>query len=196
MEIFLQADQKAFLWLNGWVGQFPWLDGVMRLLVSDYLIPVVLALILLGLWFGFPATVERWRAHYGVMSGLMGIGLSNQVVELFNQFIFRPRPFVDLEVALLFYKPTDSSFPANPAALAFAIAVSVWLWSRYLGAVCLSIAVLYSVSRVYAGVSYPLDILGGAAIGTVTALLASLILRKWDALPTFVLRIAKTFYLA
>jgi membrane-associated phospholipid phosphatase len=44
--------------------------------------------------------------------------------------------------------------------------------NRVFGAVLLAIAALSSFGRVFIGVHYPLDVLGGAAIGTLGAFLA------------------------
>lgn len=196
MELLTRADESAFLWLNGWVGRFPALDAVVRLMVSDYLVPVVLSLVLLGLWFAGETSALRGRNQRGVMTALLGLALANLIVEAFNQFLFRPRPFSELEVSLLFYQPTDSSFPANPAALGFAIAMGVWMWNRKAGSAMLVMAAAYSISRVYAGVFYPLDVIGGAAIGIPASLLAALALRLVKPAPSLVLRFARSLYLA
>jgi len=190
------ADEKAFLWLNGWVGQFPWLDSLARLVVSDYLAPLVLALVLLGLWFTGRTATARLRNQHGVIAAAVALGLANLAVEAINQFFFRPRPFVSLHATLLFYQPVDSSFPANPAAVGFSVAAAVWLWNRKAGAALLAVATLYALSRVYAGVLYPLDILGGAAIGVAAAFVATFTVRHFKPLPNLILRIARYLYLA
>ena len=92
------------------------------------------------------------------------MGLSGLVVFIANIFYFRPRPFVDLDVNLLFYRPTDSSFPANSAAAAFGIAFGIWGVNRRIGRFAIGVAGLYGLARVYTGVHYPMDILAGAAI--------------------------------
>ncbi|MBI2172392.1 MAG: phosphatase PAP2 family protein [Chloroflexi bacterium] len=196
MEILEQTDQEAFLWLNGWVGHFPWLDALARLAVSDYLAPMVLSLALLGLWFTGATEARRERNQRGVMAAAMALGLASLVVEVLNNFLVRPRPFATLKVSLLFYQPVDSSFPANPAAIGFAVATAVWLWDRRVGTVLLIIAALYSLSRVYAGVQYPLDILGGWAIGIGAGVIATLVIRHFKPLPRLILRLARTLYLA
>ena len=196
MELLTRADESVILWLNGWVGRFPALDAIVRLMVSDYLIPVVLSLVLLGLWFAGGTSALRERNQRGVMTAMLGLALANLTVEAFNQFLFRPRPFSELEVSLLFYQPTDSSFPANPAALGFAIATGVWLWNRKAGSAMLVMAAAYSIARVYAGVFYPMDVIGGAAIGTLASLLATLALRLAEPVPSRVLRFARSLYLA
>ena len=98
----------------------------------------------------------------GVFVALASMGLSGLTVFILNMFYFRPRPFVDLDVNLLFYRPTDSSFPANSAAAAFGIAFGIWSVNRRLGGFAIAVAGLYGLARVYAGVHYPLDILGGS----------------------------------
>ena len=45
------SDKVVFLWINGWVGKFPLFDAAMEWVVSDYMVPALLALTLLGLWF-------------------------------------------------------------------------------------------------------------------------------------------------
>ena len=196
MEPLVQADERALLWLNGWVGYFPWLDTIVSAVVSDYMAPVLMSLVLLGLWFTGATTAARERNQRGVMTALLGLALANLAVEVIDQFLYRPRPFDTLEVSLLFYRPTDSSFPANPAALGFAIAVGVWLWNRKVGAALLGVATVFALSRVYAGVFYPLDLLGGAALGVVASLLAAALLRWVEPLPTLALRLARAVYLA
>ena len=192
----VRADERALLWLNGWVGHVPWLDTIVRAVVSDYLVPVLMSLVLLGLWFTGATAGARERYQRGVMTALLGLAFANLAVEVIDQFLYRPRPFDTLEVSLLFYRPTDSSFPANPAALGFAIAVGVWLWNHKAGAALLGVASVFALSRVYAGVFYPLDLLGGAALGVAASLLAAALLRWVEPLPTLALRLARAVYLA
>jgi len=196
LELLARADEATLLWLNGWVGRFPALDATVRLVVSDYLIPMLLCLTLLALWFAGGTPTSRERDQKGVMTALMGLGVANLAVEMINNFFFRPRPFADLEISLLFYQPTDSSFPANPAAFGFAVAMGVWLWNRKVGAVMFGLAAIFALSRVYAGVFYPLDVVGGAAIGMIVSLLVALVLCRIEPLPTLVLRLARAVYLA
>ena len=196
MELLVRTDERALLWLNGWVGHFPWLDTIVRAVVSDYLVPVLLSLVLLGLWFSGLTAGTRERNQRGVMTGMLGLGFANLAVQVMNQFLYRPRPFTNVEVSLLFYRPTDSSFPANPVAVGFAVATGVWLWNRKVGTVLYGIAGGFALSRVYAGVFYPLDVLSGAALGAGIGLLVAIFLRLIEPLPSLVLRLARVVYLA
>ena len=87
------ADQKIFLWINGFAGKFSLLDEVMRWLVSDYLIPVSLALVLVGLWFTGKDVATRQKYQIGLFVALTAMALSSLTVFISNALYFRPRPF-------------------------------------------------------------------------------------------------------
>ena len=145
----------------------PIVDGAVQIAASDYLAPAVLAFALIVLWFGERNAEVRLRQQVGVFVALSSMGLSGLAVFVLNMLYFRSRPFVELDVNLLFYKPTDSSFPANSAAAAFGIAFGIWGVNRKLGWFAIGVAAVYGLARVYVGVHYPLDILAGAAIAAV-----------------------------
>lgn len=196
MDAVLRADVTVTFWLNRWVGHFPAWDAVAKVLVSDYFVPSLLSLALLGMWFVGAGPTERDRHQRAVIRAMIALGLANLAVLIINQHYFRPRPFVHHEVALLFYRPTDSSFPANPAATAFAMASGIWEGNRKAGAFFAFFAFLWSAVRVYSGVFYPLDVLGGAAIGITVSYLVGRALRLMEPLPTIVLRLAAMLHLA
>ena len=196
MEAVSQADEEVFLWINHWVGTFPLFDSFIELVVSDYLIPVVFSVALLGLWFGWRGEAMRELHQRGVMLTGIGVGVANVVVKITNLFYFRHRPFDDLDVQLLFYTPTDSSFPANPVAIAFAMATGVWMANRKIGTAMYVIASFYGFSRLYAGVFYPLDVVGGALIGVGATYLAYRTLKAIEPVPTLCLRLVRFLYLA
>ena len=54
--------------------------------------------------------------------------------------------------------------------LFFALATAVWFANRKWGAWYFILATLMGIARIYAGVHWPLDIIGGAAIGIVSTL--------------------------
>ena len=134
-----ELDEALFLWINGWVGKFTPMDEVMKLIASDYLVPVTLALILFALWFAGTDLGTRERYQIGIVFAVFAVALANSSIEVLNNFYFRDRPFLNHEAELLFYRPTDSSFPANSAAAAFAIAGSVGIFQRRLAIVILSL---------------------------------------------------------
>ena len=190
------ADEVVFLWINGWVGRFPLVDKAMEWVVSDYLVPVSLALTLLGLWFVGKESASRQKHQVGVFVALASMGLASWAVMLINGVYSRPRPFVDHDVSLLFYRPVDPSFPANTAATMFAIAAAVWGVNRRAGTALLLAAGLYGFARVYAGVHYPLDIIGGALIGIVVVALVFKVSKLLEPVLTRVIKAARILCLA
>ena len=144
------ADKALFLWINALVGHAPVVDAAMGWVASDYLVPVCMGLTLVALWFIGRDVPERMRYQIGMFTALTAMALSSLVVFINNALYFRPRPFDGLEgVRMLFYQPTDSSFPSNSASVAFAIAAGVWCVNRRIGtALFIAAAVVRLFARV------------------------------------------------
>lgn len=192
----IELDHSVMLWLNGFAGNSRLVDSVMQALVSDYLSPVLSSLVLLGLWFSGSSNVERYQNQLVTLTGGIAIGFSNAMVMMVNGLIFRERPFVDHDISVHFYAPTDSSFPANSASVGFAIATAVWLRHRRLGSALYVLAAIWGLARVYAGVHYPSDIFAGAVIGVIGALLAAGIVRILAFIPRNVFKAFRMIYIA
>lgn len=108
----------------------------------------------------------------GILSGmaLLGSLLINNVI--LKQLIARIRPYdVIPGLQLLIERQTDFSFPSGHAGSSFAAAVILYkeLPKKY-GIPALILAVLIAFSRLYVGVHYPTDIIGGAVTGILIAL--------------------------
>ena len=196
MEALLKVDSEIVLWLNQWVGRFPALDAVQKVVVSDYFIPVSMSLCLLAMWFAGKDPDSRDANQRAVLRALIAIAFANLAVLTLNQHYFRERPFVDHELTLLFYQPTDSSFPSNPAAVGFAIASSMWQGRPKLGLFLYGFAALWGLSRIFAGVFYPSDVVAGALLGVAISHLVAVALRLIEPVPTMVLRVTRTLHLA
>jgi undecaprenyl-diphosphatase len=180
-------DWKLFQLANSLAGRSPVLDAVIRLLMNDYALTTALVLVPFILWFSGHSPAERERHQRAVLSTVTALMLANVIVKALNLVYWRWRPFAFHDVTLLFYHPSDSSFPSNAATVGFCIATSIWLFDRKVGAVLYVIAALFGVSRIFGGVHYPSDILGGILIGSLCAYLVARRMRFLDRLWTMVI---------
>ncbi len=192
----LRADESVFLWINHWVGTCPVFDSIIRWIVSDYLIPVSMMIVMVAMWFLGKDRETRLKTQQGIFVALGSMGFSSLAVFLINIGYFRERPFVNHDIQMLFYQPTDSSFPANSTAAIFGLAAAVWGINHKLGYILFAIAGVFGFARIYAGVHYPLDILASAGIGIVIALLTYQLKNLLQPLPTWVIKLARVFCLA
>ena len=200
----ISPDAQLSIWITGLAGRIPFVDHLMTLLASDFFVPVCLSLTLLGFWFGTQDPAQRRRNQWGVMGASFALGIANLIVWLLNHplsFDPWPRPFEVHEsarqaVGLVFYMPHDPSFPSNGAAAFFAAAVGMWLRNPKASIPLFTLAILWSFARVYAGVHYPLDILGGAAIGAFTGYVCFKILCWGELKIALIFKLARLLYLA
>ena len=65
--------------------------------------------------------------------------------------------------------PHDGSFPSGHAATSFAAATVLTLYLPRWAPLWILLAVAIGFSRVYVGVHYPLDVVGGAVLGVLVA---------------------------
>ena len=192
----MSPDLWLFNLINGLAGHTPVLDQVMQALVSDYAGPTVQVLGLLGFWFEGHSAAERRENQRAALRAMVALVLSGALVGLCNLLYFRDRPFRYHEVNLLFYYPTDSSFPSNSATVVFSLAATIWLRNRHWGVPLLLLAAGFAVSRVYCGVHYPADILAGFLLGAGTAWLLTRYGRPLDRLFDLIIGLARRLYLA
>lgn len=189
-------DLKLFEMINSLAGRTAFLDAVMRLFVNEHFVPTTMSLILVARWFGGRTATDRERNQRAVLHAVMALGLANFIVKLCNLVYFRPRPFAAHEVNLLFYRPTDSSMPSNPAAVGFSFATAIWLHNRRIGIIMYLFAVLFSFARIYCGVHYPSDVFAGALIAILSAYFVFRSNRFLEPLVAFAIGIVRRLHLA
>lgn len=91
---------------------------------------------------------------------------------LLKNIIARPRPFsVDKTINLLIQMPTDYSFPSGHTMASFEAAVIIFLHNKKWGIPVLILALLIGFSRMYLFVHYPSDVVFGAILGSLIAII-------------------------
>lgn len=117
-------------------------------------------------------------------TGVLALALDFLICNvILKNVIQRERPFaVDptLEplVTKLINLPKDFSFPSGHSAFSFAAAVSIVQYKKKWGIAAIVLASLIAISRLYLGVHFPTDVIGGCLVGICMGLLAGLIVKK------------------
>lgn len=185
----MNADEAVFRWLNDLAGRSDVFDGLIRLAISDYLIPFLATLAVAWLWFAGRGEKETQRFQHAALNGLVALGICQLAVALINIAVGRPRPFAQLsDVTVLFYEPINSSFPAHPVATVIALGVVLWTVRRSLGTLVLGLGIGLGAGRIIAGLWFPTDVLGGIAIGFLSAWLGGLVLDRLRKAEAFIRR--------
>ena len=155
----------GFVDVNFWAPS-PTLDSIM-IVLSLYGRELVWGGLVLGL-FALGGESEKKTALTMVVVFLILIALGSFIKSLDD----RPRPYeVIVGVRLLVVGEADGSFPSGHTLIVAGGAMVAWLGLRRRWALILiAEATAVAVSRVYVGVHYPTDVLGGALLGVGVAL--------------------------
>jgi undecaprenyl-diphosphatase len=115
-----------------------------------------------------------WQFPLVTIAVLLSDGLSLALKNVFEV----ERPYVRYpEPEPLVTTPTDLSFPSGHAATSFAAATLLTRAAPRLVVPLYALAAAIAFSRVYVGVHYPLDIVGGAVLGVGIATALRLLVR-------------------
>lgn len=181
----MHIDQTILDWIQSTL-RSPFMDNVMSFItrLGDYgTIWILLGIILLL----FPKTR---RCGFTVLLSLAISSFAANI--LIKPLISRIRPFYsNPEIALFIPPPSGYSFPSGHSTSSFAAATSVFLCNKAAGIPTLILAFLVAFSRLYLYVHYPSDVLTGAILGIVSAILIEKLVDKW--IPKFSAYFSKKF---
>ncbi|MCX8056049.1 MAG: phosphatase PAP2 family protein [Ignavibacteria bacterium] len=161
IDFLYSIDVAIFRFINGTLAN-PLTDKLMPFItdVSNWYLVYVL------LWFIILFKGGRYRVGLAIGMILLVI-VSDQLSSSVLKSLFeRPRPCKVLENVHLLVGCTDSySFPSSHAVNNFAAAMFFTFFYKHLKWILFSVATLMALSRIFVGVHYPSDVLGGALIG-------------------------------
>jgi len=160
-------DTVLFQFLNHLIAHPLW-DGFWVIITTQkyWMAPLLVVWIVL-LWKG------GRRHRLAAILVLLAVGASDAIsARVLKPGIGRVRPCHELEnVRLLISCGGRHSFPSSHAANAFAAAAILAFFYRRYSIYFLMAAVLVGLSRIFVGVHYPGDVLGGFILGSLCAFL-------------------------
>ena len=172
MDWITQWDMNALIWVREY-------------LTWDVLDPVMVFITNLGndglVWLGLAAVLLLFRrtrrADVCILATMLlcllvgNLGLKN--------WIARVRPYHAMENwSVIIPYPNGYSFPSGHTMHALGAATAFLLCNRRLGIAAMVLALCIAFTRVYLGVHYPTDIIGGMLVGIGAAILVCAIVGK------------------
>jgi undecaprenyl-diphosphatase len=136
----------------------------------------------LGLvWIGIALALALLRRRPALLVAVAAAdGIADLLARAIKSVVDVQRPaFRYAEPRPLVHVPHDHSFPSGHAATSFACATTLALAFPRLAAPLYLLAAAIAYSRVYVGVHYPLDVLGGAVLGIAVAAGLVFLERRW-----------------
>ena len=153
----------AFNAINSLAGKNPYLDAFM-IFFAQYIIFIV-PIIILYLWFA-----KRGDKKFSLflfftilVAAIISMGIS--------AVYYHPRPFAMGLGTTLIHHSVDSSFPSDHTTVMFAFSLPFLFFKKYKSGTALVIlAALVGYARVFCGVHFPLDIIGGFVVALLVSI--------------------------
>ena len=152
-----------------------WIQENMR---AEWLTPIMVAVTHIGffIWIVFSLVflINKNTRKLGIIASTSIVYNLIIVNLILKNFIGRIRPYEVIEkLTILVGEQSDKSFPSGHTSIAFAFVSVTWFLLPKKYSVPMTVfASLIAFTRMYIGVHYPTDILGGIAAGILCGCLA------------------------
>ncbi|WP_075181602.1 undecaprenyl-diphosphate phosphatase [Pantoea sp. 1.19] len=182
-------NQKLFLWINATPDSPGWLIALATFIARDAIAIVPMLIAALWLW----GTRHRLNAQRElVLKTAIALVYALLISWCLGSLFPHPRPFVaGIGHQFLSHAP-DYSYPSDHGTTMFTVALAFLCWHRlWSGLTLLAVAIAIAWSRIYLGVHWPLDMLGGLLVGMLGCLFAQVV---WLFGGTRLLRLISSCY--
>jgi len=123
---------------------------------------------------------NNWKEFFSVF--FVG-GISWGIAEVIKFSIHSERPFIALQNVHSLFSETGYAFPSQHATFFASIAVMIFFINKKTGYLFMFFALLIGLARIIAGVHFPMDIIGGYLLGTITVIVFKHIFKYKNIVP-------------
>ena len=140
-----------------------------------YIVIIVLAII-----YGLlqPRPVQKKMLIVAIIS----LPLILIFAKIASHFFYDPRPFVSLHIKPLIPHAPDNGFPSDHTLISAAFASVLFVFNKKWGVIAGVLAILVGISRIYAQIHSPIDILGSVIISIVVVWIVVICLKRFTRL--------------
>lgn len=151
-------------------GQNAILDKLMIFGATDLIYLTLAIMLILGI-------KGRIREKKSFLLIILALPVAVLLIKIIHLFFYESRPFVAFNFPPVTPESQDASFPSRHATISAVIAFAYTYFKSKWSWLFLPVMIWIGLSRIYVGVHYPLDILGGFITAIISLMLAFLLKR-------------------
>jgi undecaprenyl-diphosphatase len=157
-------NQVVFLFIHQFAGRNFLLDDI-GIFLAQYLAYFMVAAFLVFAYYQDGRRKKLYVFAEGAIAVMVSRGLVTEIIRLFYHHM-RPFSFYNFTPLI---PESGWSFPSGHAAWFFALSLVVYYFNKKWGWWFFGLSTLMGIARIYVGVHWPLDIIGGAIVGLLSA---------------------------
>lgn len=174
------TDAAFMLWINDPPPPLSWLLAA----TSPLLRPVPLTIIVVAMSLWILVAAPGWATRLEIVrAGVIAFVVAELLAQLTKRLTDEERPLTvipGLDLHGYGGEPHGLSYPSAHTAVAVGLVAAMWPWlsraQRIVGVVLVACVML---NRLYIGAHWPIDLVGGAAVGATAAAAAWVVAGRW-----------------